>query len=249
LDLQNNRLSNFVREALQPAAWAEFDRFSPVAAGERNRRTIEALGLGRNESMTGFELKSPAGVDELLRTHGWKPDAEIILLNPAGAFENRNWPLDHYIAFAGLWSRQYASAQFLVMGTGRIAEKARALKDALGARLIDLVNETTAATAFEILQRVRFALSEDSGMMHMAWVAGIPTLALFGSTRSDWARPLGPHTAFLDSSDLVCGNCMRETCLYKGADENMCMTRYTPEAVFELAMSLYETAARSGSST
>jgi len=238
LDLQNNRLSRFVRKVLMPAAWTGFDRYSPQAAGERNRLTIEAIGLGKNKALTGFELKSVTGVEDLLQKHGWKLGADSILLNPAGAFENRNWPVGYYIAFADLWSRAYPSAQFLVMGLGKIADKAEALKNALGDRLINLVDKTTPAMAFAIIQRMQFVLSEDSGMMHMAWVSGIPTLALFGSTRSDWSRPLGNHTAFLDSSDLVCGNCMRETCLYTGPDKNMCMTRYTPEFVFEKAMGL-----------
>src|SRR5262249_35983686 len=39
LDLQNNRVSRFVRKSLAPWAWSEFDRYSPVSAGERTRLT------------------------------------------------------------------------------------------------------------------------------------------------------------------------------------------------------------------
>jgi ADP-heptose:LPS heptosyltransferase len=69
----------------------------------------------------------------------------------------------------------------------------------------------------------------------MAWVSGIPTLAMFGSTRSDRATPIGKHTLLLHSSDLICGNCMLETCLY---GDSHCLTRYTPEFVFEKAVAL-----------
>jgi len=72
----------------------------------------------------------------------------------------------------------------------------------------------------------------------MAWVSGIPTIAIFGSTRSDWAKPLGPHTFFFDSSDLECGNCMQPVCKY---GTNHCMVRITPEMVFEKAIALIET--------
>ena len=71
--------------------------------------------------------------------------------------------------------------------------------------------------------------------MHMAWVSEIPTLAMFGSTRSDWARPLSLHSYFVDSSDLPCGNCMQETCAF---GDNHCITRYTPEFIFEKAIEL-----------
>ena len=73
----------------------------------------------------------------------------------------------------------------------------------------------------------------------MAWVSGIPTLAMFGSTRSVRATPLGEHSLLLHSSDLVCGNCMLETCTY---GDNYCLTRYSPEFVFEKAVTLIKKA-------
>src|SRR6202047_684067 len=45
LDLQNNRVSRAIRRWARPRAWAQFDRESPVAAGERTRLTIEAAGF------------------------------------------------------------------------------------------------------------------------------------------------------------------------------------------------------------
>jgi len=105
----------------------------------------------------------------------------------------------------------------------------------MGEKIISIVNQTTPSQAFAILQHTSFVLSEDSGLMHMAWVSGIPTLALFGSTRSDWTRPLGGKSFFLDSSDLPCGNCMQEVCRYGDVH---CLTRYTPEFVFEKAVGI-----------
>jgi len=118
-----------------------------------------------------------------------------------------------------------------------IAEKAVYLKQNLGNKIIDLVNKTTPVQAFAVIQKTRFVLSEDSGLMHMAWVSGIPTLTMFGSTGSDRATPLGKHTLLLNSSDLECGNCMKETCKY---GDTHCLTRYTGEFVFEKTVGLIE---------
>jgi len=71
----------------------------------------------------------------------------------------------------------------------------------------------------------------------MAWVSGIPTLAMFGSTRSDLSTPLGKHTLLLHSSDLECGNCLLAICKY---GDTRCLTRYTPEFVFEKALTLVD---------
>jgi len=236
IDLQNNIVSRFITKTLMPKSWALFDRFSPMAAGDRTKVTIEAIALGNCEADTNFKLKNELEAFDLLNKNGWDIKNDLVILNPAGAFESRNWPLTNYVAFANLWLQKFPKTKFVIMGVGNISEKANYLKEHLGEKLINLVNRTTTAQAFSVIQQSKFALSEDSGLMHMAWVSGIPTLALFGSTRSDWARPLGNHTFFYDSSNLECGNCMKEICKF---GDNHCMTRYKPEEVFETAMKLF----------
>ena len=237
IDLQNNIVSRTVRKFLLPKAWSEFDRFSPNAAGERNRMTIEAVGLGKNQLCPCLQLKNTGKGMETLKQNGWNGEDKLVVLNPAGFFMTRNWPISNYIAFASLWLQQFPDTRFVVLGTSLIEGKASSLQEALGDRMINLINQTTPFTAFEILQRVTFVLSEDSGLMHMAWISGIPTMTLFGGTRSDWSRPLGDHSFFLDSSDLPCGNCMQAECKYGDVH---CLTRYTPELVFEHARSLLQ---------
>jgi ADP-heptose:LPS heptosyltransferase len=234
LDLQNNLISRIVRKAVMPHAWSEFDKFSPIAAGERTRLTIEAIGLGQNFPASNFILKNDFNPHELLKENGWDGTSAIVILNPAGAFETRNWPLKNYIDFARLWLDGFPATQFLILGIDSISTKANYFKNKLGDKLINLVNKTLPAQAFAIMQIAKFVLSEDSGLMHVAWVSGIPTLAMFGSTHNR-SRPLGNHTILLDSSDLECGNCMLEFCKY---GDTHCLTRYTPEMVFEKAVTL-----------
>jgi len=237
IDLQNNNLSELVRKTIRPHAWSVFDRFSSNAAGERTRLTIEATGLIRNAIDPDFHFKKHIDPITILKNNGWNETSELVVLNPAAAFPTRNWPLENYVSFAQLWLHRFPNSQFLVLGTSFIETKAAWLKEKLGKKMIAIINKTTPSEAFAILQKVKFVLSEDSGLMHMAWVSGVPTLALFGSTRSDWARPLGKNSFFLDSSDLSCGNCMQETC--KWGDVH-CLTRYSPEVVFTHAYSLVQ---------
>jgi len=234
IDLQNNPISRMVRKCMMPAAWSEFDKTSALAAGERTRRTIEAIQLYNIHACTQFVIRS-SNAENILREHGWNNKNALVVLNPAGVFETRNWPVENYTAFAQLWLQRFPNTQFLAMGVELIAEKANYLKNILKDNLINLVNKTNAAEAFAIVQEATFVLSEDSGLMHFAWVSGIPTLALFGSTRSDWSTPLGQHTLLLHSSDLPCGNCLLEKCKY---GDTHCLTRYTPAFVFEKAVSL-----------
>ena len=262
IDLQNNELSEIIRKTIRPAAWSAFDRFSLVAAGERTRLTIEAVGFGKNEISSkvragsfanlqkisnGIKQKEPAQTqmasdfhfknhfdcNAILTKNGWDGISEVVILNPAGAFSTRNWPVENYISFAEIWLNKFPNTQFLVLGTSFIKSKAAFLKRKLCERMISIIGETTPSEAFAIVQKTKFVLSEDSGLMHFAWVLGIPTLVLFGSTRSDWSRPLGERSSFLDSSDLPCGNCMQEICRFNDVH---CLTRYSAEFVFKKAL-------------
>ena len=237
IDLQNNHISRHLTKALLPKAWSLFDRYSPRSAGERYRLTIEAAGLGPNRADMHFQFTLGDGGAAILKNNGWNGEDDLVLLNPAGAFETRHWPMENYVAFARLWLRDFPDTRFLVLGTSFIAAKTGFLKEQLGDRLISLVEKTSPEEAFSVLQSVRLVLSEDSGLMHMAWTSGIPTMVLFGSTRSDWSRPLGPHTLFLDSADLPCGQCMQSVCRL---GDNRCMTHYTPEVVFRHCSSLLQ---------
>ncbi len=237
IDLQRNKLSRFVRKFIDPVAWSEIERFSETSAGDKYQKGIEAVGLGSIKLNTGLQLKKPdAGRIKLINA-GWNSSKKLIVLNPAGAFSTRNWQIDNYVKYAELWKTNFPDTQFLILGLKTISEKALFLKKILKDDLIDLVNTegTSAEEAFAIINKSYFVLTEDSGLMHMSWVSGIPTLALFGSSRRDWSAPQGEHSFCLNSSDLECGNCLLEVCKYSDIH---CLTRYTPEFVFDRAISL-----------
>jgi heptosyltransferase II len=236
IDLQNSILSRIVRRTIRPTAWSAFDRFSPRSAGERNRLTIEAIGLGNIQPDSRLRLRRsyPATV---LQNQSLNDADQLVVLNPAGAFATRNWEMHKYVLFARRWLQRWPNTKFLVLGTSFLAEKAAFLEGELGEHLINLVGKTTPSEVFALLQRVTLVLSEDSGLMHMAWVSGTPVVALFGSTRSDWSRPLGPRSLVLDSSDLPCGDCMQATCR---RGDVLCLSRRSPDEVFARAVSLLE---------
>jgi ADP-heptose:LPS heptosyltransferase len=237
IDLQRTLISKIVRKMISPGAWSLFDKYAPIAGGERFRLTIEAVGLGKNQLDTRFRLKDPFAGPRVLKMNGWNGTDGLVVLNPAGAVATRHWPSENYVAFARLWLNAFPRTKFLVLGTGLIAEKTAFLKMQLGDHLISLVGKTTPDEAFAALQCTQLVLSEDSGLLHMAWTSGIPTVALLGSTRSDWVRPLGDHSVLFDSSDLPCGNCMQSVCRW---GDVRCLTRYTPEMIFQRSLALID---------
>lgn len=239
IDLQNNQISRLVRKYLFPKSWSQFDKYSPISAGKRYQNGIEAVGMGGILPSYHFKTKL---ADSILKAPKFKQvlsAPEIVVLNPAGYGKTRNWATENYIAFANYWiEKKNKETKFLFLGINKIAQKAKQISEALPSKnVINLVNQTTQIEAFLLLQKVTLIVTEDSGLMHLSWISGVPTLALFGSSRSYWSKPLGAHSLCLDSSDLPCGNCMLEECTY---GDVRCLTRYTPIFVYKKALKLLQ---------
>jgi ADP-heptose:LPS heptosyltransferase len=235
LDLQNNKISRVLRYLLFPSAWTEFDKSSPLSAGERTRLTIEATGIFKSSISTQIGFKSIRHND-LLRKYELKVAKDLVVLNPAGYCEARNWPLDYYVEFARLWLEKVnPHTQFVLLLLPAKKSSADHIESALGEACLNLTGAANQLEAFTILKNCKFVLSEDSGLMHMSWIQGIPTIGLFSSSRKDWSAPQGSWSYCFDSSDLECGPCMLEQCKF---GDNRCLTRYTPEIVLRKAKEL-----------
>ncbi len=234
IDLQRNFLTRTIRRLLFPKSFSEFDRFSLHSAGDRTQATIDKIGFTHlPEMVVPLDLRDD---DHGLEKAGYDPGKKIVVLNPAGNFITKAWPIDNYRRLAEGWmSTVDSNVQFLILGVESLREKSKYLEDKLGKNIINLVGKTTISEAFNILRHTQIVISEDSGLMHMAWVAQVPVVALFGSSRSSWSKPIGTRSIYLDSSDLECGECLQPTCRFGDVH---CLTRYSPEFVIATAQKL-----------
>jgi ADP-heptose:LPS heptosyltransferase len=232
IDLQNNRLSRLVRKIISADRWSEFNRLEPKPAGIRVLETFHRAGFKDLDLSYDIPYKLAAlqKAESILTDNGWDRSKRLIVLNPAGLWKTRNWPIENYVELGKLFLNEEPS-QILLLGTQHMRQKADYISSQLGENVINLANKTKIEEVFAILKYVAMIISEDSGLMHFGWVSGVPTIALLGSSRSDWTMPLGEHTRCLNSSDLPCGNCMKPECIY---DDVHCLTRYTPEMVYNL---------------
>jgi ADP-heptose:LPS heptosyltransferase len=238
LDLQNHRISRIIRKLLFVKYFSEFeiDQRTRLSAGERTRNAIEGLWRWNIEADTKFVLKKKLDIKRLLQGNGWKEGFDLIVLNPAGYSQARNWPLQSYCETAKLWlERVSPKTQFVLLLLPTLQQKASYIKQYLGDTCIDLTGKASQIEAFAILQKCRLIITEDGGLMHMAWIQRTPTLALFSSSRKDWSAPQGSWSICLDSADLECGPCNLEICKYA---DNRCLTRYTPELVVKHGMAI-----------
>jgi len=213
IDLQRNRPSQLLRYLLRARAWSEFDRYSPVLGGERYRLTIEATGLRVPDVYPDLELRDPEAGREKLLAAGWDGRADLVALNPGGLSGDRQWPIERYAAFARRFAGGHARpTRFLLLGLPKVADKAAALRDRLGDRVIDLVGATSLSEIAALVKRTILMVSEDAGLLHVAWVLGVPSVGLFGASRAVWARPHGNYGRLVLACAETDGACMDGRC-------------------------------------
>jgi len=125
----------------------------------------------------------------------------VLAIGPAANWSGKQWPAPR---FAELTQRLtapgaiLAGARLAVLAAAHEREQAQAVIDAVPAgRAIDLVGAVDLPTAAACLRRCALFVGNDSGLMHLAAAAGVPTLGLFGPTPEDRYGPWGPHAAFV----------------------------------------------------
>lgn len=234
IDLQRNGATVLLRRLLRPSAWVAFDRFAPTAALERyleaTRWIVPDLVLPNYQIPLRPPLQRRAV--ELLDTHGYHSDGDdsrpLICLNPAGGWPTKNWPVAHYVTLATMMVEAW-NARIVLLGTEHIRPGGLQIVQALGDDVIDLIGTTSVAEAMGVVSHLKLMVSDDSGLMHLAWTCGVPTVGIFGATRSGWSRPYGPHSFCFGSEDLDCGACMSPVCR---RNDLHCLERVDPVRVF-----------------
>jgi heptosyltransferase-2 len=143
------------------------------------------------------ELKVPA--DELARwraarglTQEGRP---IITLSPGAVGAGKAWPPEHYAALARALTQDGASVW--VLGGPGEATIAKQIVAAGGSRVRDLTG-TDLRNAILALAAADLAVTNDSGLMHVAAAIGTPTVAIFGPTSPWHWKPLNPIAAILE---------------------------------------------------
>lgn len=236
-DLQNIPIiTRPLRWFLLPKAWAEFDVYGADHIFNRNWRTIQKINLVSAFEHHQLVLKNPDLGIHFLKENGWDGASDLVVLNPAGAFPSRHWEQENYVSFAKIWKEKYPKTQFLVLGDERILEKAHFFQTHLGNDLINLAGKTTLSEAFAITAKVHLMISEDSGLIPIAWCHKIPTVALIGSTHIHRSTHSDQYITALHSDDLPCGNCMKPDCQF--GEIPPCLSRYTPAMIVGLAEKL-----------
>jgi ADP-heptose:LPS heptosyltransferase len=190
VDLRGSGISRFV-STKRRAIWRK-------SSGPPVHKVIEAARILKIEDDPArpYIFTSPeteARAAEL--TGGSGP---ILALAPAANWLGKTWPLERFSRVAMRLldpDGPMKGGRLMVLGGPEDAKLAKGLRDVvMRNQFINLTEDTDLLTAFACLKRARLFIGNDSGTMHLAAAAGIPTLGLFGPSDEQLYGPWGANT-------------------------------------------------------
>ena len=134
------------------------------------------------------------------------------------------WPIEHFRRLAELLS----GAGYAVGIFG--SERERPLGEAIagGGPARNLCGQTTLEEVIDLLAACPQAVTNDSGLMHVAAAAGTRVIALYGSSSPAFTPPLTERRV-IHYLDISCSPCFQREC---PLGHFRCLREITPEAVF-----------------
>ncbi|MDZ7641596.1 MAG: lipopolysaccharide heptosyltransferase II [Desulfurivibrio sp.] len=154
--------------------------------------------------------------------------APVLALCPGAEYGSaKRWPVEHFAEVAR--DRLQAGWQIWLLGSERDRPVTGAIATAAPGS-IDLAGQTSLAQAVDLLSLASAAISNDSGLMHVAAAVGVPVIALYGSSDPHYTPPLSrqSHSICLG---LSCSPCFRSECPLGHLD---CLQQITPQQVLSL---------------
>lgn len=137
----------------------------------------------------------------------------------------KQWPLSHY----GELGRQLVAMgyQVWVLGSGKDHAAGETIVAAGGSGIHNLCGRTQLADAVDLLDAAHAAVTNDSGLMHVAAALDKPLVALYGSSTPHHTPPLSgkAQTLYLG---LACSPCFKRTC---PLGHTQCLVGISPERV------------------
>lgn len=179
------------------------------------RPHLEVQASNRDAAMAAFNLNT---------------EQPVLALCPGAEFgEAKRWPAAHYAVLAEQKVRQ--GWQVWIFGSAKDRPGGEEIRQALipGLReeVTNLAGETSMAQAIDLMSCATAAVSNDSGLMHVAAALSVPLVAVYGSTSPEFTPPLAEQVAIVRTG-IECSPCFDRTCRFGHYD---CLRLLQPQQV------------------
>lgn len=193
-----------------------------------------ALGLDRNEDIKSLNWDKPKlTVDEanfarLQAEFGLQPGLVAVALMPGAEHgPAKQWPIEYHQQLAeALALKGY---QVWVLGSAKDAAAGAQIAASNHPNIYNLCGKTQLVDAVDLLAKAQHAITNDSGLMHVAAAVGTKVHAIYGSSDPAHTPPLTENKV-IHYLALDCSPCFKKEC---PLGHTNCLKDITVQAVLE----------------
>jgi len=177
-------------------------------------------------SFPGLEV-SVEGRDQLVARFGLKTVNLVALLSGAEYGSAKQWPPEYYAEVGTALSEN--GAQVVILGSEKDNLVGERIVSYSGGALMNLCGKTSLEEVVDLLSLCRVAVTNDSGLMHVAAAVGTRVIAIYGSSTPDYTPPLTDRASIL-CQRLDCSPCFDRECRF---GHTKCLTGISPRQVLQ----------------
>ncbi|HLZ08211.1 MAG TPA: glycosyltransferase family 9 protein, partial [Chloroflexota bacterium] len=162
--------------------------------------------LGVRPKPTRFRIRGARSVGSETpdqRTLIEKAADRLVVLHPGAGGRRKRWPADRFAALADRLIQ--AGYSVVLMAGPSDDEVADVVRSLVRHGEVRILADRTLTELDGIFSRTRLFVGNDSGITHLAALAGAPTVALFGPFDPAYWAPIGPIVSVVDAG-LSCSH-------------------------------------------
>ncbi len=177
-----------------------------------------ALGSSADTDPTTLTCPEPkltidyANVSRLMDKYSLETNNPIVGLMPGAEYgPAKQWPVDYFKALAARLVAQGYSVW--IFGSGKEHEIGETIIAGQDKHAVNLCGKTSLVEAVDLIAQLKVAVSNDSGLMHIAAAVNTRLIALYGSSSPLYTPPLNSK-AIIKNLSLECSPCFKRICPY-----------------------------------
>jgi len=165
---------------------------------------------------------------------------KFILVAPSTNWIGKTWPIEKFIELIKKLKKEriFSKSLFVILGSIDEKKEMKKLLKNKSIDLLDLVGKIDLVSMYHIMKKSSLFIGNDSGLMHLAALAKLPTVGLFGPSDFVKYQPFGLKTLAIRSPKSY-----KELMSYEGFNPkkvSSLMTGLKVEYVFKKIVKFYE---------
>jgi lipopolysaccharide heptosyltransferase I len=166
---------------------------------------------------TGVLAERRAG--EFLARHGVGENDVLVYLHAAARWQTKFWLRERWAELADRLGRDGLRVVF--GGSGKDRDYLAPIVDRMAQAPLVAAGELDLAGSAALLKRSALYIGLDSGPMHLAALAGVPVVVLFGPTHPERVGPYNVEHRVVRDTSLPCLGCRKRSCAHLSCMEGI----------------------------